>query len=118
MAHSKLSRIAKNSANVAIFAIILLLAQPRNRVNAQNCYPSDPGGNNPQNPCPLYPPAGIRSDSFIRGHARPIRELPTVTNASGRVIAAPAGYWSGTQTENGIRSVKTNHGKTYRFSSQ
>jgi hypothetical protein len=116
--YAMIIRMLVHSAISSAFAISLLSLETHNRAFSQYCYPSDPGGNNPQNPCPVYPPPGIRSDSFISGHARPIRRIPTVINPSGRIIAAPTGYWSGSQTEDGVRSVKTSQGKTYRFKSQ
>lgn len=105
-------------ALTSVIAMLLLSVEALNKAFAQPCYPSDPGGNNPQNPCPLYPPPGIRSDSFVGGRAEPIREIPTVTNPAGRVIAAPSGYWSGSQAESGIRIIRTNQGKIYRLNSQ
>jgi hypothetical protein len=81
------------------------------------CFPNDPTGNNPQNPCLPYPPPGIRSDSFVEGNARPVTEFPTIQNPSGRVLASPSGYWAGSSTSEGVRTVKTNDGRVFRFQS-
>ena len=78
------------------------------------CYPTDPTGNNPDNPCLVYPPPGIRSDSFVRGEARPVRETPTVANPAGQILIAPrAGFWTGSQTTGSTRTITTNNGHTY-----
>jgi len=84
---------------------------------ASPCYPTDPTGNNPQNPCLQYPPPGIRSDSFVQGHARPVRELPSIRNTAGRILVGPAGYWTGSETKNNLRVVRTNKGKIFTFNS-
>lgn len=84
-------------------------------VKASPCYPSDPTGSNPQNPCLVYPPPGIAADSFVTGVGRPIRELPTIIHPSGKVIVSPNGYWSGSATRNGQRTVTTNSGQSFSF---
>ena len=77
------------------------------------CWPTDPTGNNPQNPCLTYPPPGVSSDSFVQGNGRPIRELPTVANPQGRVLIRPTGFWTEIQTSGSTRNVGTNNGRSY-----
>ena len=84
-------------------------------VKAAPCYPTDPTGSNPQNPCLIYPPPGIAADSFVTGVGSPIRELPTISHPSGKVIVSPNGYWSGSDTRNGQRTVRTNSGQSFSF---
>ena len=78
------------------------------------CYPSDPTGNNVGNLCPTFPPPGIRSDSFVKGEARPIRELPTQKHPDGRSIIRVRGYWEGSYTSGTSRTINTNRGETFR----
>jgi hypothetical protein len=82
-------------------------------VYAEGCYPTDPSGNNPQNPCIQYPPPGIRSDTFVSGQARPVRSIPTINNPGGRILINPRGYWTGSQTSGSTRIIKVNTGRTF-----
>jgi hypothetical protein len=84
---------------------------------ASPCYPTDPTGNNPQNPCLQYPLPGISADSFVQGQAKPIREAPSIQNPAGRILAAPSGYWTGSETKDNTREIMTNQGKLLRFKS-
>lgn len=108
--------MASKVSGLFLFISITLICQIKS-LKASPCYPTDPTGNNPQNPCLQYPPPGIRSDSFVQGHARPIRELPSIRNPAGSIIAGPSGYWTGSQTKNNLRVVRTNKGKVFTFNS-
>ena len=79
------------------------------------CYPTDPTGNNPQNPCLVYPPPGINSNTFIQGDALPIRAIPTVGQPQGKILENPSGFWTGVKTENGSRVITTNNGEVFRL---
>lgn len=113
---SKAKAIANQVLNCFIITFVSVI-HPGNPAAAKPCYPSDPTGNNPQNPCPTFPPPGVRSDTFIGGQARPVREIPTVNSPTGRVIAAPSGYWTGSNSNNGVRTVTTNQGQVFQFNS-
>lgn len=84
-------------------------------VISRPCYPTDPTGNNPQNPCLIYPPPGISSDSFVQGEARPVRELPTITRPSGQILIRPTGFWTGSETGGNSRIIRTSAGKVYQI---
>lgn len=83
-------------------------------VHARPCYPSDPTGNNPDNLCPDYPPAGINPNTFVQGDARPVRALPTLPNPSGRILIQPrGGFWTGVQTQGDRRVLETSRNQTF-----
>lgn len=78
------------------------------------CYPSDPTDSNPDNLCPIYPPAGINPDTFVQGDARPVRANPTVTQPSGRILIQPrSGFWTGVQTQGDRRVLETSRNQTF-----
>ncbi len=77
------------------------------------CYPSDPTGNNPQNPCLPYPPAGIRSDSFVQGVGLPVIEIPTIQNPSGKELVKPNGFWTNSNSSGTTRLLRTSAGDEY-----
>jgi hypothetical protein len=82
-------------------------------VGSKPCYPSDPTGNNPQNPCLSYPPAGIDSNSFIKGVALPVIQTPTKLSPTGREIVNPNGFWTNSDVSGKTRLLKTSNGEEY-----
>jgi hypothetical protein len=81
--------------------------------SAQPCYPSDPTGNNPQNPCLVYPPPGVNPNTFIEGTGRPVRESPTVQHPDGKVILTPSGFWTGINTSGQTRVIKDSNSNIF-----
>lgn len=85
---------------------------------ASPCFPTDPTGNNPQNPCLVFPPPGVSSDTFIQGLGRPVREQPTVLHPEGRPILQPTGFWTGSTTTGQQRVIQDSSGKSYTLPKQ
>ena len=82
-------------------------------VDAKPCYPSDPDYTNPGNLCPAFPPGSVSADSFRQGESRPVRELPTLSNPAGKVILSPSGFWTGSETNGNVRTLRTNNGQIF-----
>ena len=81
--------------------------------DAKPCFPSDPDYTNPGNLCPSSPPGSLSADSFRQGEARPVKELPTLINPAGRVIISPSGFWTGSETNSNVRTLRTNNGQIF-----
>lgn len=96
-----------------LYVFVVLVASLSRPSISGPCYPSDPTGSNPQNPCLVYPPPGISPDSFIQGDGLPVRELPTVQNPVGQLIVRPSGYWSGSTTSGQSRVIVDSTGNVY-----
>ena len=82
------------------------------------CYPTDPTGSNPRNPCLVFPPSGINANTFVQGIGRPVREIPTLMHPAGKEILRPAGFWSGSTTSGQQRVIRDSSGGSYTLPTQ
>ena len=98
---------------LSLFLPVSMTTAINNSASAQPCYPSDPTGNNPQNPCLVYPPPGVNPNTFIEGTGRPVRESPTVQRPDGKVILTPSGFWTGINTSGQTRVIKDSNSNIF-----
>jgi hypothetical protein len=109
--------------NVGLLNYLLLMTSIwlsiESKTHSIPCYPTDPEGTNPTNLCPVFPPYGVRDDSFIGGHAengfygRPISPREPGTP----IINKPAkgSFWTNINADNGRTTIQQSNGATWNF---